>query len=126
MLDLIVGIIMLIFFFGLTAYSTITKDFNYDLKFLVQMAISGGGAFYILFYQNWNKIMSFLKRKEGDDSMEEESRDKNCCMSDKDMQDYATLVYLRKRAQEIQSQEMLDLVVKLNSLLFSTALQNKV
>lgn len=132
MADLIIGIAMLIFFFGLTAYSTITKDFSYDLKFWLQLLISGAGSFYILVYQNWDKIKNLFKRKEGDQVPEpivnDDSCGKACCklLESKDLQDYATLVYLRKRAQEMQSQEMLDLVVKLNGLLFSTALQNKV
>lgn len=128
MIDLIIGIAMLIFFFGLTAYSTITKDFSYDLKFWLQLLISGVGSFYILVYQNWGKIKNLFKRKEGDQVPEHDSCEKACCklLESKDLQDYATLVYLRKRAQEMQSQEMLDLVVKLNGLLFSTALQNKV
>lgn len=138
MADLIIGIVMLIFFFGLTAYSTITKDFSYDLKFWLQLLISGAGSFYILVYQNWDKIKNLFKRKEGDQVVEpvdDKPCDKPCgkeqsclcaMLNSNDMRDYSTLVYLRKRAQEMQSQEMLDLVVKLNGLLFSTALQNKV
>lgn len=142
MIDLIIGIAMLIFFFGLTAYSTITKDFSYDIKFWLQLLVSGVGSFYILFYQNWDKIKNLFKRKEGDQVVEpvdDKPCDKPCnkpcgkgqsclcaMLDSNDMRDYSTLVYLRKRAQEMQSQEMLDLVVKLNGLLFSTALQNKV
>lgn len=141
MADLVIGIVMLIFFFGLTAYSTITKDFSYDLKFWLQLLISGAGSFYILVYQNWDKIKNLLKRKEGDQVAEpvdnkpcDKPCDKPCgkgqsclcaMLDSSDMRDYSTLVYLRKRAQEMQSQEMLDLVVKLNGLLFSTALQNQ-
>lgn len=132
MVDLIIGIVMLLFFFGLTAYSTITKDFSYDLKFWLQLLVSGIGSFYILVYPNWTRIKNIFKRKEGDrvpePNSDTDSSGKECCklLETKDLQDYATLVYLRKRAQELNSQEMLDLVVKLNGLLFSTALQSKV
>ena len=46
-------------------------------------------------------------------------------LDSKDMRDYSTLVYLKNRAKELNSQELLDLVVKMNTLLFTSALQEK-
>jgi len=137
-MDTVIGFIMLLFCCAYGGYAFVTKDFNYDLKFFLQMLISAGGAFYILGWQNLDKIKNLFKRKEGDFVMPdteptEPSCDKNKCQSSclckmldsKDMRDYSTLVYLKNRAKELNSQEMLDLVVKMNTLLFSSALQEK-
>jgi hypothetical protein len=140
-MDTIIGFIMLLFFCAYGGYSLVAKDFNYDLKFLLQMVVSAGGAFYILGWQNLSKIKNLFKRKEGDPAMpedkpanpEKDEGKQSCCvkcpcysmLDSKEMQDFSTLVYLKSRAKELNSQEMLDLVVKINTLLFSSALQEK-
>lgn len=135
-MDIVIGFLMLLFFCGYGGYALVAKDFNYDLRFILQMAISAGGSLYLLVLPNLSKLKSFFTVKEKEvekDIMPEkeelEQCNKKCCnafaATDKDMQDYFALIYLKNRAKEIQSQEMLDLVVKLNSLLFSTALQDK-
>jgi hypothetical protein len=132
-MDIIIGFVMLLFFCAYGTYSLIVKDFNYDLRFLLQMLISAGGAFYILVWQNLDKIKSFFKRKEGDFVMPETEKTEPACgmgqsclckmLDSKDMRDYATLVYLRNRAKELNSQELLDLTVKMNALLFAGSSQ---
>lgn len=137
-MDIVIGFLMLLFFCGYGGYALVTKDFNYDLRFMLQMAVSAGGSLYLLVLPNLSKLKSFFTVKQREQEMdksipelEKENMqcDKGCKCSfattDKDMQDYFALIYLKNRAKEIQSQEMLDLVVKLNSLLFSTALQDK-
>lgn len=133
-MDTIVGFAMLLFFIGYGSYAFVTKDFNYDLKFAVQMLVSFGGSIYLLVWPNLSKLKSVFTpkpRKEGDLVTEPivpncgKVCDKPFCkfLEGKDLQDYAALVYLKNRAKELNSQELMDLVVKMNTLLFAGSLQ---
>lgn len=133
-MDTIVGFAMLLFFLGYGSYAFVAKDFNYDLKFAMQMIVSLAGSIYLLVWPNLSKLKSlftFKQRKEGDVVVEPvmpncgKSCDKPFCklLEGKDLQDYAALVYLKNRAKELNSQELMDLVVKINTLLFAGSLQ---
>lgn len=133
-MDTIVGFAMLLFFLGYGSYAFVAKDFNYDFKFALQMIVSLAGSIYLLVWPNLSKLKSlftFKQRKEGDVVIEpvapscNKSCDKLFCklLEGKDLQDYAALVYLKDRAKELNSQELMDLVVKINTLLFAGSLQ---
>lgn len=115
-MDLLVGIFMLIFFCFMGSSSLIKGDFNPTL--IMQLLISGCGGIYLM-YQNFSKLKEFfiVKNKEKDSNMTD--KELNLSIEEKELLDYKTLIYLKKRAKEIDSAEMLELVIKMNNLLFS-------
>lgn len=110
-MDMLIGVGMLLYFIGLIAYSLITQDFEYSLKVYAQLAVSGGGAFYILVAQNFSKIKAWIASfKKEDDTLK---------LNDEySLKDFEALTYLKKRALQIQSKEAYKLVTELNNLLF--------
>lgn len=112
---------MLIYFIGILAFSakngTLVSDL-YHTKFLLKLIVSGSGASYILIYQNLDKIKLFLNKKK-EESMDTDKYKEELKIEDKELMDYKTLAYLRSRAKELKSQEMMDLIVKINNMLFS-------
>ena len=111
-MDFIAGLIMLVVFLGLGGYALSQNDFEYGTRFILQMIISGGGAAYILFKNlniEWLKSL-FNKGEKVDIDIE---------ITEKDLVDYKVLVYLRGRAKEMGSKEMMDAVVLLNNMLFT-------
>jgi len=116
-MDIIIGFLFLIFFCGMGLFSLLKDNFEYTITFMLQMLISGGGGLFLL-YQNFSKIKDFLiTKKKKDEDMNEKELDLS--IEEKELMDYKTLVYLKKRAKEIDSAEMLELVIKMNNLLFS-------
>lgn len=119
-MDLFIGIGMLLFF----AYNIGNYFFNNnlepDLKFYAQLGISGAGSFYLLLVKNFSglkQMLSKFRNKNMDQKQENVGTEKS--VEDKEYMDYQALVYLKKRAEELKSKEALDLVIKLNTLLFS-------
>lgn len=117
-MDLIIGLFLLVVFCILTGYHYLTGLSVSELGFkqLVQLVISGGGSVFILspFVINGLKkikLPNFRKKKDMDNLSS--SYDDDC------MNDFKALHYLKDRAIEIDSKEALELVVKLNTILFS-------
>lgn len=120
-MDLLIGIAMLLFFTYSIGNYFLRNDLEPDLKFYAQTGISGLGSFYLLFVQNFDKLKNILlnfRNKEMDNTNEKEEALPTT--TDKEYMDYQCLVYLKKRADELKSKEALDLVIKLNTLLFSS------
>lgn len=110
-MDVLIGVGMLLYFVGLIAYSFVTQDFEYSLKVYAQLAVSGGGAFYILVVQNFAKIKSWISSFKKEDS--------TLTLNDEySLKDFEALTYLKKRAVQINSTEAYKLVTELNNLLF--------
>lgn len=119
-MDLIVGLLLLVYAGGLLVFSKINNNLNFDLyepMFLLKLGVSLSGAAYLIVYQNLNKIKDLLNKGAGVFNFDE--KDTNTVS--KDLMDYKALTYLRGRAKEIKSQEMMDYLVKINNLLFSNA-----
>lgn len=125
-MDLLIGIGMLVFFGYTVATFFLSKDLEPDPKFYAQMLISGAGSFYLLFVQNLDKVknlLSKLRNKTVDNNTDKKEEEALPLTTDKEYMDYQCLVYLKKRADELKSKEALDLVIKLNTLLFSSGKQ---
>lgn len=118
-MDLFIGIGMLLFFAYNVGNYFLNSNLEPDLKFYAQLAISGVGSFYLLLLKNFSGLKQMLPkfRNKDMDKNKEEITEKST--EDKDYMDYQALVYLKKRAEELKSKEALDLVIKLNTLLFS-------
>lgn len=124
-MDLLIGIGMLVFFGYTVATFFLSKDLEPDPKFYAQMLISGAGSFYLLVVQNLDKVKELLSklRKKTVDNKDKKEEETLPLTTDKEYMDYQCLVYLKKRADELKSKEALDLVIKLNTLLFSSGKQ---
>ena len=120
-MDKLVGTLLILFGIGLGVYAYITPDFEYGTRFFLQMGICIAGSILIF----WKDFVSLFSRKEGDHTVSDITDDHESHDCNKDdiceycVKDFQCLSYLKARAKEIQSQEALDLVIKLNTLLFS-------
>lgn len=115
-MDKITGIVLLIGGVLYSAYALTTEGFEIGPKFYLQVGVTVLGAIYIL----WESIMDFFKslnkEKKPTDGGEDEDfadRDHSYCKKD-----FECLLYLKGRASDMESKEAMDLVVKLNNLLF--------
>lgn len=114
-MDIFVGITMLVYCIGGLAYGSL---YGFDQRLMTQIGVSGVGSVLILFSYavNWIKnfklpqikLPKFSKEKMNDLPIDETS-----------VVDFKCLHYLKHRAEEIESKEMLDLVIQLNTLLFN-------
>ncbi len=124
-MDIIIGLSMFGFFAYLLFCYFFTKDFEPDPKFYAQLGVSGAGFFYLIIMQNFNKVKDFMLKFYRKKDMDTNT-DKNIDLpatDEKEFMDYQCLIYLKKRAEELKSKEALDLVIKLNTLLFSSGKQ---
>lgn len=122
-MDLLVGIFMLIFFSVMGVLSLFKGELNPTL--IMQLLISGCGGVYLL-YQNFSKLKEFFTVTNKDKDKDMADKELDLSVEEKELLDYKTLIYLKKRAKEIDSPEMLDLVIKMNNLLFSEQKGKKV
>ena len=125
-MDTIVGILLILVGAGLGAYAYITPDFVYGVKFYLQLAVCFLGPILIF----WSEIVNFFSSKEEaevdskpdviiPDHKDHDHSDGTCDICDYCEKDFHCLSYLKTRAKEIDSEEALDLVIKLNTLLFT-------
>ena len=118
-MDTFVGLLLLLFGAGLGTYAYITPDFEPDVKFYAQMAICCFGPILIW----WSEIVkSFSSKKEVEVDTKPavpDHKDDTCDICDYCEKDFQCLSYLKTRAREIESKEALDLVIQLNTLLFT-------
>ncbi len=115
-MDLAAAGLMLIYFVYVLGVSVYSQNLNFDLydpTFILKLLISGGGAGYLI-YNNLEKLKSMFKTTTDKTQVDFKNN-----TQEKELMDYQSLVYLRKRAKELKSQELMDLVVKLNNILFS-------
>jgi hypothetical protein len=97
------------------------------VRTMIQLFVSGVGSLVILTplaYRFIKGATSKDKENKPTDNTkkeEEEEMDNECCPlgNDETVADFKALHYLKERAIELQSKEALDLVVKLNTILFS-------
>lgn len=136
-MDLIIGIALAISFVCVLVYNLMRGDVS-DTKTIVQLIISSIGSIivlgpilfkYLTGFKDRNKKDKEDTKKPVDNTKEEEDEmDKNntdCCLGKEEMGDFKALNYLKDRAIEIKSQEALDLVVKLNTILFANDISIK-
>ena len=117
-MDTIVGILLILVGVGLGAYAYITPDFVYGVKFYLQLAVCFLGPILIF----WSEIVKFFSDKEEPkmpDAIDHDHSDGTCDICDYCEKDFHCLSYLKTRAREIDSKEALDMVIKLNTLLFT-------
>lgn len=112
-MDVLVGLGLLIWSCGLFVFKQFFSD-GLTSQSIVQIAVAGIGSLVILGPKAFSFLMNFeLPDKDDDDLDEIELDDEN------DYNDFKALNYLKDRSLQIGSQEAFDLVVKLNTLIFS-------
>ena len=130
-MDLIIGIALAVSFVCMLVYNLVRGDIS-DTKTIIQLVVSSIGSIIVLgpiLFRYFTSSKDRNKKDEEDTKKpvdntkeEEDEMDKNntdCCLDKEEMGDFKALNYLKDRAIEIKSQEALDLVVKLNTLLFA-------
>ena len=114
-MDIFVGIAMLVYCIGGLAYGSL---YGFDQRLMTQIGVSGVGSVLILFSYAANWIKNFkLPQIKLPKKSEEKMND--ISIDEKSVTDFKCLHYLKPRAEEIESKEMLDLVIQLNTLLFN-------
>ena len=114
-MDIFVGIAMLVYCIGGLAYGSL---YGFDQRLMTQIGVSGVGSVLILFSYAANWIKNFkLPQIKLPKKSEEKMND--ISIDEQSVTDFKCLHYLKHRAEEIESKEMLDLVIQLNTLLFN-------
>jgi|TARA_A100001201_G_scaffold50414_1_gene50167 hypothetical protein len=112
-MDVLVGLGLLIWSCGLFVFKQFFSD-GLTSQSIVQIAVAGIGSLVILGPKAFSFLMNFeLPDKDDNDLDEIELDDQD------DYNDFKALNYLKDRSVQIGSQEAFDLVVKLNTLIFS-------
>tara|TARA_R100000005_G_C4972163_1_gene184751 strand:+ start:286 stop:657 length:372 start_codon:yes stop_codon:yes gene_type:complete len=112
-MDVLVGLGLLIWSCGLFVFKQFFSD-GLTSQSIVQIAVAGIGSLVILGPKAFSFLMNFeLPDKDDNDLDEIELDDQD------DYNDFKALNYLKDRSLQIGSQEAFDLVVKLNTLIFS-------
>ena len=109
-----IGVGLLIYCVSMFACSYNIEGFSPNIKFVLQAAISGLGGLSLLLYQNFNairRLFSASSNKNGGSS-KKESR----------LQDFQALSYLRERIKGAGSAKGLEILIELNSIMFSAEL----
>ena len=112
-MDVLVGLGLLIWSCGLFVFKQFFSD-GLTSQSIVQIAVAGIGSLIILGPKAFSFLMNFeLPDKDDNDLDDVELDDQD------DYNDFKALNYLKDRSVQIGSQEAFDLVVKLNTLIFS-------
>tara|TARA_Y100000361_G_scaffold82394_1_gene72864 strand:+ start:60 stop:440 length:381 start_codon:yes stop_codon:yes gene_type:complete len=112
-MDILVGLGLLIWSCGLFVFKQFFSD-GLTTQSIVQIAVAGIGSLIILTPKLISWIMNFELPDRDDDDLDEIELD-----DEHDYNDFKALNYLKDRSVQIGSQEAFDLVVKLNTLIFS-------
>ena len=112
-MDVLVGLGLLIWSCGLFVFKQFFSD-GLTSQSMVQIAVAGIGSLVILGPKAFSFLMNFELPDKDDDDLDEIELD-----DEHDYNDFKALNYLKDRSLQIGSQEAFDLVVKLNTLIFS-------
>ena len=114
-MDLLVGLVLLLWSCGLFIFKQFFSD-GLTSQSIIQIAVAGIGSLIILA----PKAMSFLMNFELPDRKDDDHDLDDIELDDQDdYNDFKALNYLKDRSLEMDSQEAFDLVVELNTLIFS-------
>ena len=112
-MDVLVGLGLLIWSCGFFVFKQFFSD-GLTSQSIVQIAVAGIGSLVILGPKAFSFLMNFELPDKDDDDLDEIELD-----DEHDYNDFKALNYLKDRSLQIGSQEAFDLVVKLNTLIFS-------
>ena len=110
-----IGVGLLIYCVSMYAYSHNIEGPSPNVKFVLQAAISGLGGLSLLLYHNFNAIRRLFLAAPTNldgDIRKKASR----------LQDFQALSYLRERIKGAGSAKGLEILIELNSIMFSADL----
>lgn len=118
MWDLIVALGLMVYAGAIWYYSYL----GLDLKSVLQILIGLGGGSFVL-WSNRSYLLNLLSfdRTKNDDDLDT-NVDPIEPKSDYQFKDFQALSYLKKRAIEVDSVEMLELVAEINNILFKESI----
>lgn len=131
-MDNIIGVCLLTFALIVTRSIFNNSSDPLIAKKYIQLAISGFGGLVVLYGANKDRVNNLKTlllskiKKDTETKQEENTMDK--LDETKGLLDFKALTYLKSRALEIKSQECLELVNKINTILFNsdtTAVKNE-
>lgn len=115
MWDLIVALGLMVYAGAIWYYSYL----GLDLKSIFQIVIGLGGGSFVL-WANRNYLLSLFNssnKKEEEQPIEIENDN-----TDYQFKDFQALSYLKRRALEVNSNDMLELVAEINNILFKESI----
>jgi len=113
-MDLIIGLILLLWSSGFFVFKQFFSD-GLTPQSIIQVSVAAIGALIILA----PKIVSWVINFEIPDRDPDVEDEIEILDDATDYNDFKALNYLKDRAKDIQSEEAFELVVKLNTLIFS-------
>ena len=117
-MDILVGLGLFAWSCGLFVFKQFFSD-GLDTQSIVQIAVAGIGSLIILTPKLISWTMNFELPDRDDDDLDEIELD-----DEHDYNDFKALNYLKDRSLQIGSEEAFELVVKLNTLIFSGVEKN--
>ena len=119
-MDLLIGLGLLVYSVGTFVFKQFFSD-GLTSQSIIQIAVAGIGSLIIIL----PKILSWVMNFELPDSEDTESDLDDIEPDDQvDFDDFKALNYLKDRSLQIGSEEAFELVVKLNTLIFSGVEEN--
>jgi len=119
-MDLLIGLGLFVYSVGTFVFRQFFSD-GLTSQSIIQIAVAGIGSLIIIL----PKILSWVMNFELPDSEDTESDLDDIELDDQvDFDDFKALNYLKDRSLQIGSEEAFELVVKLNTLIFSGVEEN--
>ena len=129
-MDLLIGVALLCWSVGLLIFKQFFSD-GLTSQAMIQIAVAAVGALVILGPKAVNWAMNFEipeTKPENEKKIDKHKKRLDAAQVKEfqdDYYDFIALNYLKDRAKKIESEEAFDLVVKLNTLIFSGELDEK-
>ena len=118
----IVGFCMLLFSVGMVAYSHQSESFLWDTQKYAQVGISSVGALWLFIMPSIANlkplVASLIMTLTGSSNKKRNPIMPPSEAPEYDTTDFNALTYLKKRCKEIGSDEGVEIVVRLNTILF--------
>ena len=119
-MDLLIGLGLFVYSVGTFVFKQFFSD-GLTSQSIIQIAVAGIGSLIIIL----PKILSWVMNFELPDSKDTDSDLDDIELDDQvDFDDFKALNYLKDRSLQIGSEEAFELVVKLNTLIFSGVEEN--
>lgn len=116
-MEFLAGLMLIVFGIGGFVYKYLTAA-DITTNVILQSVVAGFGGLYIVYPYLKAKLSEFKNNTKKIDNEFETGHDHSC---EQEMSDFKALHYLKDRAVEMKSQEALDLLVKLNTIMFSSS-----
>jgi len=115
-MELAIGVLLLLGCIGWGIYPNFVDGFEYTTVYYLQLAISGFGGLFIVAYQNFWTIAGWVMSRFDKKKVITPTID---TVEEYTLEDFQSLMRLRNKAKLMKNEEAEELIIKLNTLLFS-------